>query len=405
MNPIKISFLLILLFIINPLFAFILTWFFLLKVKLTNTGVVICLLILSSYFGLLAFTQKSLADIDTDCIRYYAICSQFVGLSIKDALLSINVLELLNYVFMPLNAIVVSLTNNVQSVSFLWVFISYFFIYVSVWRLTVFFGCYSQKNFAKLLLLLTFGFVLFVQVSELLKQASAIAIFFYGFSLFLEKGINIRTLLCVFFSIGIHPSMFMFLPLFLYNYLPTKKLLIITLCITPIFVVTDPIELLFNMLPGGNYFSMIGDKYGTYSDKVAASPHYILIEILMFCMTLDLWRRSGFKDDKYTNVVLIYFILSFANYNNLISFLRFALFSHWLFALMLVRYLTIYKPNFSFSKVARIIVVIMFLLSTRFTLGRLGGGGYASTYMDNSIVKICTSNMIDYLSVDFDKNG
>ena len=195
--------------------------------------------------------------------------------------------------------------------------------------------------------------------------------------------------------------MFLFIPLLLYRYLPIKKSFYIIIALTPIIMTVDIINVFWGMLPGGEYFAMISDKFSDYGDGSTATPHYILIELLMLFMAFDIWKKN--KDDRDINIVILYFFISFANYGNLVAFLRFALFSHWIFAFMLVKYLTIYRPSYRISNIGRYIVIIMFFMSFRFTLSRLGMGIYPSSYMDNSIVKITTSTLHDYLIVKYDK--
>ena len=49
------------------------------------------------------------------------------------------------------------------------------------------------------------------------------------------------------------------------------------------------------------------------------------------------------------------------------------------------------------------LVVFMFLMTLRWTLARTIGGGYCSSYMDNSIINIVFSTSSDYLSVEYEK--
>lgn len=401
MELIQFLFLFTIGFSINPFFAFVFAWVLLLKNNLDEGRVTICVMVLATYWGLLAFTQKSLAAIDTDAIRYYYFGHGMIGLSVKEALESLAIEDLMNFTFTPVNAVIVALTQNVQSMSFIWVFVTYICTYYSIKRLMKHYGCYSQRNYAKVLLVVSFCFMLFVQISELLRQAPAFAVFFLGFTYYVEKGWNIKTIILIIASIGLHSSMFLFVPLLLYRYFPVKKSIYIIIALTPVLMSVNVLTAFWGLLPDGEYFSMVSEKYSNYGDGSTATPHYILIELLMLYMAIDLWRKD--KDDRDINIVLLYFLISFANYGTLVAFLRFALFSHWVFAFMLVKYLTINRPVFRFSNVGKYIVIIMFFMSLRFTLSRLGMGIYPSTYMDNSIVKITTSTINDYLTVKYDK--
>lgn len=387
-------------FLIHPLIAFIVAWILMFKHKLKDTKVNVCLLIISMFWGILAFTQKSHASIDTDSVRYYQIFSVFINVSPTLALAGMEFEDLVNFAFIPINAILVSLTKNPQSMSFFWVTTSYMFAYLSVRRLMNYYKCYTQQRYTKILLLLTFVFMLFVQISELLKQASAFAVFFYALTIYIEKGFSIKSIVFLIMAIGIHPSMLMVTPLFLYKLIPTKTLLLCAVVLSPLFMAVDVFPLLFSLLPGGGYTEKLTEQYSTYGDGSIASPQYIAIEILMLIMSLNLWIHTRKRRCYETNIIILYFIISFANFGNLIAFLRFALFSHWLFALMIVKYYS--TSNFHLTQIAKGVIFLMFLLSLRFTNGRLTGS-YRSSYMDNSIIKIATSTSKQYLDIKYNE--
>ena len=97
----------LLLFILWPFGSFIVSTYSLLNRKLSETNTIVCLFMLSLFWGLLAFTQKSLAAEDTDCIRYYEFFELFEGIEPLYAISSLNILELLNFVFMPASVLVI----------------------------------------------------------------------------------------------------------------------------------------------------------------------------------------------------------------------------------------------------------------------------------------------------------
>ena len=276
------------LFILWPFGSFIVSTYSLLNRKLSETNTIVCLFMLSLFLGLLAFTQKSLAAEDTDCIRYYEFFELFEGIEPLYAISSLNILELLNFVFMPASVLVISITGNVQSISFLWTFIVYFLMYMSIRRLMIFYGCYTQRQFAIVVLITTFCFMVFVQITELLKNSAAFTVFFYGFTLYMTNGNKAAVIGLIIASVGIHPSVIMLLPLLLYRKVNTKIVLVISCVVLLISLVSNVLGLLINILPGGGYFDLVLDRFGDYDISQSGTLHYIAIQMAMLCSALFL---------------------------------------------------------------------------------------------------------------------
>lgn len=394
------------LFILWPFGSFIVSTYSLLNRKLSETNTIVCLFMLSLFLGLLAFTQKSLAAEDTDCIRYYEFFELFEDIEPLYAISSLNILELLNFVFMPASVLVISITGNVQSISFLWTFIVYFLMYMSIRRLMIFYGCYTQRQFAIVVLITTFCFMVFVQITELLKNSAAFTVFFYGFTLYMTNGNKAAVIGLIIASIGIHPSVIMLLPLLLYRKVNTKIVLVISCVVLLISLVSNVLGLLINILPGGGYFDLVLDRFGDYNISQSGTLHYIAIQMAMLCSALFLLCKNKGKDERLNdavNIVILYFIVSVLNYYNLTAYLRFSIFSHWLFALILIWYVQKASYSCSVRRIMKCLVVFMFLMTLRWTLARTIGGGYCSSYMDNSITNIVFSTSSDYLSVEYEK--
>lgn len=397
--------LLLFLFVIWPFGGFMMSFFLLYRDNITKGRQSICLFVLSLFWGLLAFTQKSLALIGTDCIRYYYEFENFEKLSLLEIF---NILKFgahLNFVFHPISAFAVALTKNVQTVSFLWSSLVYLLTYLSVRRLMIYYDCYTNRNFANIVLCLSFCFIAFVQVSELLKQASAFAVFFYGFTLFFTSGSKILTALLTFIAIGIHPTTMMLLPLFLYNQVRTKTLVFFIIGIIIVSQFVNIIDLFMNMLPGGTYTKMIEERFGEESER-GGSLHYILLQVLMLFPIIYLWRTRKIKDkiqQNALNIVLLYFLISSLNFYNLVAYLRFSIFAHWIYALVMILCI----KNICYADVKRVLkvfIICMFFMTMKWTFNRtLVKDGYCSSYMDNNIVNIVFSSSYNYLIVDYEK--
>lgn len=389
------------LFIIWPFGAFLLCFFLLSKLEGSrNRAVFICVFIISLYWGLLAFTQKSLAVGDTDCITYYNNLTVFEGVPAYRVFEYIDIFGLLNFIFYPASAFFVALTGNVQTASFLWVFVSYACFYYCIFLFLRISDCYSNKFYFLILLISSFCFAVFVQISELLKNASAFSVFFVAFTLYFKKGWNYKTVILLLLSLGLHPSVIMLSPLYLYKCFSTRFLILFSVIVFPLSTLFNIFDCLINYIPGGSYFELLSNRIDT-SFESAGSLHYVLKMLLLFFMSLGVWFKFGKKDNYVSNVAFLYFILASLNYINLVAYLRFALFSHFIMAFLLIEYYRINSKKFDFAII--LLVFLFFTLSLRYTIGRLTPGGYTSSYMDNSVSKMIFSSTFDYLNVDYEK--
>lgn len=362
---------------------------------------------MSMFWGLLAFTQKSLAiGEDTDCIRYYSSMEYFEGWDPVSAICSLSLIQTLNFVFYPVSTFVTALTNNVQSISFLWTFLVYLLTFLNMRRLMRYYECYGQRQFAQLVLILTFCFLVFVQVSELLKNSAAFAVFFYALTLQITHTNKCIVWLLFLASIGIHPSVIMLLPLFFYKLFNTRILLVFAVILFLLSLSVNIIDLLMRFLPAGVYFDLLFDRFGHQYAERTGSLHYIGILTMMLGATSYLWFRSKKHEIKLletVNIVILYFIICILNFYNLVAFLRFTVFSHWLFGLITIWYL---KKSYisGYKRMMKGMVVFMLFMTLRWTYSRtIVVGGYCSSYMDNSITNILFSTSNDYISVDYEK--
>ena len=400
-SDIKIIAFLALLFIVWPFGAFVLCLFLLSKVRAGKDCVIFsCIFFVSMYWGLLAFTQKSLAFGDTDCITYYNRLLQFENADLCSVIERFDFLNLVNFIFYPVSAYVVAFSGNVQSVSFLWVSFTYFLTYYSIWRLLEYYNLDAKSYLSFFIIAVTCCFMVFVQISELLKNASAFALFFFGFTLFLEKGINKWSFLLFIISVGLHPSVIMLSPLYFYKLFNNKLLAIISILIIPIAMAINIFDVILNYIPGGAYFSLLSDRFSSDFEQ-SGSIHYVLKILILEVLALWLLLRTWGCGNKICNIVFLYIIIASFNYVNLTAYVRFALFSHYLFALLLIQFVLLGKRRFDL--VVKSCVMLMLLLTFRFSLGRITPGGYTSSYMNNSLTEIVFSTSFDYLNVDFEK--
>lgn len=266
----------------------------------------------------------------------------------------------------------------------------------------IYYDCYQQKKFAKVILICTFCFMAFVQISELLKNSAAFAIFFYALTIYITKGNKINIAVYILISIGIHSSVIMLLPLFLYKLLNVRFALFLGIISFILSSSTNIVELLMSLLPNSGYFELLVERFEKYGEGNSGTTHYIAIQLTMLFSSLYLLYKNKSNEEiaQVVNIFLLYFVISNLNFYNLVAYLRLSILSHWLFAFI---YICFYKGNVYSKKISKLLVIFMLLLTTKWTITRTISGGYCSSYMDNSIPKIILSTSYHYLSVDYEK--
>lgn len=379
---------------------FILLFVFSYKVNYSELKYLCFLIALA--FGLLAFTQRSLALGDTDIVRYYNAFEPFVqqNLSLSDIFSMVYNENILTYTFSFINIFLVSALRNVQYISLFWVCLTYYLYFVSVIKVFRYENiAFSKLNNFLLLFFSVFCILIFVQITETIKNAAAFSIFFYLLTLFIyENPSKAKMLLGLFLGIGVHSSLLMLLPLFFYKFFNTKFLSILFIIIVAICPFINIMEIAGSILPDFGIFSSLILKSNYYAMDAASnsSIRYILISVAILLMGIYLVQRRLFtKENKYINLVLLYLIIMYLNYNNSNGFLRFANFSSFIIAFEFAQFLWNKRKN---ALVLCVIISFFFASNLLITYSRTRPGGYASSYMDNSLSRIFFSTTYDYLT-------
>lgn len=204
-------------------------------------------------FGLIAYSAKSASAGDpTDIVRY---TNQFSWMSSASSFSEIVVALFLSdgsfyIVFHSLTLLLAkTFPNNPQVLPLFWVSVSYLFLLFGIVELTKYKEAASKGAIFFLIFLALFGTTLFPQQVELLKQATATPVFFYGIFRFIN-GKN-KGILISFIALFIHFSVIIFFPLF---FVKRTTLLIRyffpLLALAFLFAAIDPVKLI-GYLSGG----------------------------------------------------------------------------------------------------------------------------------------------------------
>ena len=354
---------------------------------------------ISLSFALLAYTQKSLSVEDTDVVRYYMTYEPLIGGPIKGSTYLV-LKDMLYYFFMLTNICLVFLTSNVQVISLFWTFITYYLFFLTMLKLLHYqqIEC-SRINIFILTFLSLFGFILFTQVTETIKNAAAFAIFFYAFTCFICKENKVKVFLLYFIGVGVHISILMFIPLFFYK-MVNYRFLFLLLLIAILLSSINLMELISNILPDKEFGSLLLERVEYYANegKALFALRYISILVFVWLVSFFLFKNSLFnKENGFFNIVILYLIISCINYSNFDGFVRFVNFIQFILLLEFLPLLRNKKKN-----ALLVMVFVMFfgvtnlLMTYSRTLSPIHD--YRSSYMDNSVPKVLFSNVFDYLN-------
>ena len=383
-----------------PFFTLFLFLFLFYKYK--SISIVFLYFLISLSFALLAYTNKSTAEsatgFDTDIVRYYDAVYPITYLGLSDALLLSFAAEGVYPVFVLANAVVVLLTGDVQIISFFWVFVIYFLFFLSINNYLKYrYVLPTRKQFFYLIIVCLLGFILFTQVTEVLKQAIATSIFMYGFTLLLLK----RKIGYIFIllSFGVHAITYFLLLLLFYKKI-SKSALIVLLVLLSFFAVFNIMEFAASILPDTEgYIGILQRKAIGYSEDITGfsnSKRYTFLCIVYFLMLL----YAQFKI-KSPSIVLkigyLYLGILLMNYSVPHNFVRLINMSHFFYAFFFIEILVDKRVSRKL-RLSFLNILFFLFLYTNFTMtyGRTLGGGYTSSYMDNSITKIMLSSVPEF---------
>lgn len=359
--------------------------------------------IISLTFGLLAFTQTSISD--TDISRYYAMFGPFMNSDLHSLSLSDSFVDNLYYVFNPVTIAIVAVFKNVQYLSLFWVSIIYFFYFLSCSAYCKFRKIrLNPTHFTFFLLISILGFILFTQVTETIKQAAAISVFFYGFTAYLNNN-RLKAAIFTVLSIGIHSSPLLLLPLFFYRQI--KRVWLITFfLICLIFSFVNIMEIVVSVVPEVGILMLINEKVSQYLDPNASTAssllRYDFLMVFLFSQYLVLKCFSSFRNVRAINIILIYICLVITNRFMVQNYCRFVNMSYVIYGFAFIEIICTRFSIKNFRNLYLTILIIGYLITNlHMTYYRTIGGQYLSHYFDNNLLKIILSPVPMYLSFEY----
>ena len=360
-------------------------------------------LLISLTFALLAYTQESIND--TDIVRYYSTFISYENAELSNIIFYNVLRDKMYYVFNPVSIFIVSVFGDVQFFSLFWIFIVYFLYFLGIENYCIYRKIELSRNQLLLFVFISiFGFILFTQVSEIIKQAVATSVFFYGFSLFLLKK-RISALIVLVISIGIHSSVLLLLPILFYKCLNFKiaRILLLGAIIMSFFNI---MQLTANILPQAGVLALLQEKALSYTEQMWSNSSLVRYDLLMlisFLMLIFLKKSNNeYAKNKAIFIPYMYLCLILANRNVTHNYIRYVNMSYVVYAMLFLEYMNTRRILVKdFKAYFELLLIVAFLVANlHMTYYRTVGGSYLSSYMDNSLIKILSSSVYSYLSFD-----
>lgn len=387
------------LFVLLPFASFLWCIFLLFVWQFNRREYLVIYFLISLYLGLLAFTQST--DVG-DISRTYDGVLRALAFPIDDALMFAWFDS--HYVFhATANLLLTYLTGNVQYISFLWVFLVYYFFFLGLLNLL---ECRELRLTPRLMGWLTLVsllcFIFFTQVTEIQKQAVNTSMVFYAYSLYL-KGKTTNAYIVFAISLTMHFTALILAPvLFFANKLKPKIIwLIVSLSF---FLRLININSIINKAFSGiSFLASLSEISGRYTETLdgflqSSAPYFSLTFWGYACFVLLLICHHK----KMTGIdkgLLLYIAMLNLNYGSNNNFCRLLITMWPFYTIIFIELWKIKYKSFFVQLTLFLFSSWTLMLNARINDSRIGPeASYPTTFMDNSLYKVIFSTSFDYLN-------
>lgn len=380
-------------FLINPFFSIISLLSNISHVN-TSRGRNICYFFVALFMGLIAYTQETKVG---DISRVYS----GVILFSKDFDNNLSLLLLSRHiVFDGVNYILFKLTSEVRILSLFWITVTYLVLFKAQDRL---FNLINIKyNVGRFITIILLCFVLFTQVTEIMKQGVATAITFYSLVLF-YSGEKIKCIFIYIVGLAIHLSPLFFLPLFFVNIIPNRVLFVAAFC-SFLFREFDLLSFISEKLSGiGDVQSLFfwGELSDTVSKYTVAMESFYKSDTLLFniifyhffLITMVTYLNS--RESRLVKICMLFIVILNLNYFNNHNYTR-------LLCLMFPFYILLFVEITNITNkwkyyILNFLIIGTFLINVRFLFARLVESTYETSFLGGSIINLLIYPSFMYL--------
>lgn len=346
--------------------------------------------IIALFLGVLAFTQKTDSG---DIFRVYQY-TEYDANNLENVTSRFG-----SSLFSLTNILIYKLTGNVQYLSLFWVTLLYYLIFVSILNIFEYSGIKYSSRLLNYVVASILCFVIYTQVTEIMKQGIATSLFFYAFTNLINERKKIA-IVSIVLSLGIHATAFFFLPLYFAVAIKNQKWLFILAMLSFLFRQFNLMGFIVSSFAGVGSLSFLVDMASGYNEKNienffrSDALYFTATFFMYFLYVLFVYIRSN---SVFVRVCLLMIIVLNLNYGVSHNFTRLMT---MLFPFYIMLYLELRKINTPIGVLAtKFFLFATFVFTVTLEYGRLASSSsYPTSFMDNSILKIIVSPLYIYLS-------
>lgn len=346
--------------------------------------------IIALFLGVLAFTQKTDSG---DIFRVYQY-TEYDANNLENVTSRFG-----SSLFSLTNILIYKLTGNVQYLSLFWVTLLYYLIFVSILNIFEYSGIKYSSRLLNYVVSSILCFVIYTQVTEIMKQGIATSLFFYAFTNLINERKKIA-IVSIVLSLGIHATAFFFLPLYFAVAIKNQKWLFILAMLSFLFRQFNLMGFIVSSFAGVGALSSLVDMASGYNEKNienffrSDALYFTATFFMYFLYVLFVYIRSN---SVFVRVCLLMIIVLNLNYGVSHNFTRLMT---MLFPFYIMLYLELRKINTPIGVLAtKFFLFATFVFTVTLEYGRLASSSsYPTSFMDNSILKIIVSPLYIYLS-------
>lgn len=398
------------LFTISPFGAFIVSLTSLSNRLHKRKNVLFLLAVISLFMAFLAYTQSSE---ECDIQNYYRMIRNAVPYdhSWSSLLTSIEVSYLQDKypVFTTINGLIYWSTGNVQLVSLLWIFITYFFCFLGCLNIFKYFNIIlTPRVLAPIVIGTIFSLVYFTQATEIIKQAVCASWGFYAVSLYLT-GKKTSGILLFIIGYFIHFSILFYVPWIFADKIHTRKLfklVLLSFLLRPI----NSMDLFTKVFSGFSFLGGAVERAYAFTGEMenffqSSAPYFVIAFLLMFLSAMYVYFVVNKKEhNPFLNCVFLMLIILNLSYSTSHNFTRLLTLSFPCYCILIIIALKNTKYSIKVKYFIMLLLILNMALNYKMAWARLGPNStWKTSYMNNSVRRIIFSPSWKYVEFDFDK--
>ncbi len=393
---------------ICPIPCIFLFTLFLYKFQFSKQVETCLLLFIAISFGLIAYTTQSIGERPSDITRYNFIYSYISTVdSVQSFLISFVIDGGNNVLFYLITFLMTRVfPNNPQVLPLFWVSVTYFFCFITIRQCARYFKL-ARQTYITLIFISFTGIITFYTTTEVIKQTASISIFMYALMLKLQRKKGALLILMV--SVLVHFSSMLLAPIYficnrykVVRYLPAFLVVCIALSFFNFNVLLYNILSLF--LGSKSDLLMRIQTYEDVETWTISIRFYALFAVYLLLVAILYWdyyitQNQHEKNNKKSLLIVHCFAacLLLINRGNVHNFIRYILGYFPFYIVLVAQLFNMRIAKFDKKLLLAFVFAFYFFSNIKMISAQTTSLDYGNSYMNNDIVKLFSSNVIQYL--------